>query len=288
MNIDSFNQQQEAILQLISTYRVDWLEPFFFFLHTIDYFWFYLFLVLLGWLKMGKLRGSHLFTLFFANWVTVFLIKDILELPRPPESLRIFPAEGFGLPSAAAANSMLILGYFISQTERFFYRFLLGLALFVLSFSRLYIGVHYPLDVIVGLLIGLTFLSLYYESIDPIMTITKKIPPFLDFFFGSGVIILLFLKTSTLLRSTELCFIGLGVYSGLACRAYLPLPFAERGINAVICLLLIGVISLIYSLVPKPDFPIFYPVVFFMGLIPPLIGPWIANRLLYPKNELQD
>ncbi|NDD98819.1 phosphatase PAP2 family protein [bacterium] len=286
MDLETLFQKQEAILELIKAYRVDWINPFFYFLHVLDNFWFYLFLVLLGWLKMGKLRGSHLFTLFFINYFIVFILKNSLELPRPPESLRLVPVYFFGFPSGAAANNMLILGYFISQTERLFYRFCLGLAIFLIAFSRLYLGVHYPHDVLSGFVIGLTILTIYYESIDSIMTITRKIPPFLDFFFAASVILLLFLKISWDKDFNVLYFISLGVYSGLACRAYLPFPYAERSINAIVCLFLIGVTSLIYSLVPKPEFPILYPVVFFVGLVPPLIGPWIANKIMYPRNEI--
>lgn len=288
MGLESLYQQQEAILQLIRTYRIDWLDPFFYFLDALDNFWVYLFWVLLAWLKMGKLRGSHLFTLFFTNYILVFVFKESLELSRPPQSLWLVPALDFGLPSGAAANSMLIFGYLISQIERFFFRFFLGVAIFLIAFSRLYLGVNYPLDVLSGLLLGLTLLSIYFESIDSITTITRKIPPFLDFFFASGVIILLFLKISFRSDNTVLYFLALGVYSGLACRAYLPLPFAERGVNSIVCLFLIGLISLIYSLLPKPEFPTLYPAVFFVGLVPPLIGPWIANKILYPRNEIED
>jgi undecaprenyl-diphosphatase len=71
----------------------------------------------------------------------------------------------FGYFSAHAANSTGV-AIFLGLILKRFYPKLLGLLLIwalVVSYSRIYVGVHYPLDVISGMLIGTAFGLLYYK-----------------------------------------------------------------------------------------------------------------------------
>jgi hypothetical protein len=75
MSLEPFYSEQLAVIQQIAEHRKDWLNPIFIFLGYLDNFFFYQALILIGWLKMGKLRGSHLFSLFFISFFTVFFAK---------------------------------------------------------------------------------------------------------------------------------------------------------------------------------------------------------------------
>jgi membrane-associated phospholipid phosphatase len=288
MSLEPFYPEQLAVIQQIAEHRKDWLNPIFIFLGYLDNFFFYQALILIGWLKMGKLRGSHLFSLFFISFFTVFFAKIKIQYPRPPEELWLIPAHHFGFPSGAATHTMVILGYFITQGKNFFNRFLLALSIFLFAFSRLYLGVHFPLDVAGGLLLGLILLVIYFESIDPILTICRKIPPFLDFFIAAGIIAFLFFKCPTTDLLSFFYFYSLGIYAGLASRGYLLFPFAEKGINAVITIFLFGLVGVAWILSPPLDATILYPAVFIVGLILPLIGPGIAHYLLFPRNQINE
>ncbi|KGK31860.1 phosphatase PAP2 family protein [Cellulophaga sp. E6(2014)] len=84
----------------------------------------------------------------------------------------------FGYFSAHAANSSALAGFF----SLLFYKknklILLGLTSWALlvSYSRIYLGVHYPLDIITGLTVGTT-LSLLY------IFLLKKLPIFKRSYF---------------------------------------------------------------------------------------------------------
>lgn len=92
------------------------------------------------------------------------LFKYGIERPRPcrVEALQgqmRFVADGcgrFGFFSAHAASSMAA-AVFLGLALRPWFRYLPFLLLFwavIIAYSRIYLGVHYPLDIIVGMLFG--------------------------------------------------------------------------------------------------------------------------------------
>lgn len=70
----------------------------------------------------------------------------------------------YGYFSAHAANSMAIAVFFgllLRKKTHFIFPILILWAILV-SYSRIYLGVHFPLDVVTGMLIGLIYASLIY------------------------------------------------------------------------------------------------------------------------------
>ncbi|WP_024481815.1 phosphatase PAP2 family protein [Cellulophaga baltica] len=84
----------------------------------------------------------------------------------------------FGYFSAHAANSSALTGFFSLLFCKKNKLILLGLTswAFLVSYSRIYLGVHYPLDIITGLTVGTT-LSLLY------IFLLKKLPIFKSSYF---------------------------------------------------------------------------------------------------------
>jgi undecaprenyl-diphosphatase len=89
--------------------------------------------------------------------IVVTVIKAVVEFPRPFQALSnihvlISLPTDYSFPSGHAALTMAL------ATAVYFQRKRLGELLFAFAFAvgiaRIYVGVHYPLDVIVGFLIG--------------------------------------------------------------------------------------------------------------------------------------
>ncbi len=115
------------------------------------------------------LKNTLIIMVLVAAMITVTdqlanLFKHGFERPRPcqvehlKETIRyVAPRCGrFGYFSAHAASSMA-LAVFMGLLFRNIYKYLPFLMLFwaaVVAYSRVYLGVHYPLDIITGMVIG--------------------------------------------------------------------------------------------------------------------------------------
>ena len=90
------------------------------------------------------------------------LTKSIISRPRPSIIPQLIHASGFSYPSghsitsAAIYLTMAILAcrHFKSLRSRVVLLVLAGIMIALISFSRLYLGVHYPSDTMSGALIG--------------------------------------------------------------------------------------------------------------------------------------
>lgn len=87
-----------------------------------------------------------------ANVLSHFL-KKVFEHPRPDSSIHLVEETNFSLPSGhavGAAAFAVACGFFL----RTLWKTLLALLALMVGISRLYVGVHWPSDVLVGWAIG--------------------------------------------------------------------------------------------------------------------------------------
>ncbi|HEY83735.1 MAG TPA: phosphatase PAP2 family protein, partial [Chloroflexi bacterium] len=130
---------------------------------------FYLLLIPFFYWLVNKSFGRRLtYLLLITGYLNTFA-KNIFKLPRPPQvDPRVAPLvkqDGYGLPSGHSMSSMAVWGY-----AGWYWRkskpWLIPLAIVFISsiaFSRLYLAVHFPADVITGLTFGLLILLLWIK-----------------------------------------------------------------------------------------------------------------------------
>ena len=104
------------------------------------------------------------------------LIKNILRRCRPymdhpairclkpvdaSADLMDIAAQGYSCPSMHAANAVSIYGSLAARVKAKWLRILLAVVPLLVGFSRVYVGVHYPSDVLLGWVIGGAALLLF-------------------------------------------------------------------------------------------------------------------------------
>lgn len=111
--------------------------------------------------KRGRIAAAALVVaVAAADQVTCSIMKPLFRRARPcnalaPWQLRLLVdrSRAFSFPSAHAANSFAIATVVGWRFRRYApYAFLIALAV---AYSRIYVGVHYPLDAVVGALVGM-------------------------------------------------------------------------------------------------------------------------------------
>ena len=105
--------------------------------------------------------------------ILIVTFKNIYQRPRP-EILHLVEEKGFSFPSGHSLSVTIMVGTLIvilsqrikNTTWRKVVQILLSLYIFSVLVSRIYLGVHYPSDVIASLCVGLGVLFMEFPFYD--------------------------------------------------------------------------------------------------------------------------
>lgn len=123
-----------------------------------------------------KYKASiYLIIITIISTVFNFLTKNIVLRTRP-DHLRLIEETGYSFPSGHAMGSIAFYGFIIfllskskiNKYLKIFLSIIIGLTIFLIGISRIYVGVHYPSDIIGGFLLG------YIILISSIEFLTEK------------------------------------------------------------------------------------------------------------------
>lgn len=156
------NLDGEILLQIQQHLRTDMLTPlmkFVTFLGNGGWFWILCAVVLLAIPKTRKTGYAAVLSLIFGVIVTNLLLKNIVARPRPFAEIEaliplIAKPTDFSFPSGHTTASFAVALVMLRMLPK-----KIGIPAVVLAalvaFSRLYLGVHYPTDVLVGFVVAL-------------------------------------------------------------------------------------------------------------------------------------
>lgn len=159
-----------AINQGLSNAVFDWIMPYI----RNPYTWspLYLFIIIFSIKNYGK-KGIVIILFLvlcfgLADFTSASLIKPLIKRVRPCNELslkedviaRIRCGAGYSFPSAHASNHFA-LAIFLLMVFRYTWKAITACAILwacLISFAQVYVGVHYPLDILGGAALG-TFIG---------------------------------------------------------------------------------------------------------------------------------
>jgi hypothetical protein len=99
-------------------------------------------------------------------------LKQVFRAPRPYQVSELVTAlvvqDGYGIPSGHVAAGLVMWGYLAYTLKRRWVWGLLAVYVAMMMWARMYSGVHYPQDVIAGLLVGIAVLWVFIRIADPV------------------------------------------------------------------------------------------------------------------------
>lgn len=129
-------------------------------------FFYFAVLVFLYWGKHRRLAFRLALLVLFSLYLN-FLLKDFFQIPRPEgEGLRILEQpEDFSFPSGHAQSVTTFWLFLAFMMRKPWLYFLAGFLAVLVSLSRLYLGVHFLQDVLVGSFLGIVLAFLGFRCL---------------------------------------------------------------------------------------------------------------------------
>ena len=119
---------------------------------------------------IDKRCGYFMLSLGFLGTVINQFLKIIFRIPRPwvldpsfePVESAVADAGGFSFPSGHTQNVFATFGGVFVWTKKTWLKILCAVMIVLVAFSRMYLGVHTPLDVGVSIVVGIVLLVALY------------------------------------------------------------------------------------------------------------------------------
>jgi len=214
------------------------------------------FVVVLGgiyWMFDKELAVRMLFALIIIG-ICSLLLKDAFARPRPPHVIgsAVIPLvndSSYGIPSGHSSFTVVVWGFFAYWMKNRTITIAVVIFAFLMGLSRMYLGVHFPQDVIAGWLLGAVVLWSYIMNVEKVVTWWHQQSVALQIALpvtGGGILTIFFLGSIDGLLTIGL-LIGLSIAVALETN-YIHFKHVDslfrRGLQFVVGLAVIGLIYL--------------------------------------------
>jgi len=131
---------------------------------------FLILLILLFWFKNKKKLSIHLLFAFILDTISLIIFKWIFLRPRPFETFPLGIEFEIGPSFPSGHSQQVFSGMFILSRYYKKYQVLFYVLAILVSLSRIFLGLHYPLDVLIGsvngIIVGMTALKIPIKKIE--------------------------------------------------------------------------------------------------------------------------
>ena len=158
------------LLYALEQIRVPWLTELLSYLTYFGGLYGFMVLSIIMFWCIDKRCGYFMLSLGFIGTVLNQFLKILFRIPRPwvldpnfqPVEAAVPDAGGFSFPSGHTQNVFATFGGVFAWTKRAWLKVLCAVMILLVAFSRMYLGVHTPLDVGVSVVIGIVLLLVLY------------------------------------------------------------------------------------------------------------------------------
>jgi membrane-associated phospholipid phosphatase len=147
---------------------LDAVMNFFTFLGKIE---FYLLIIPFIYWAVDKRLGFRLLLVLITTDIFASMLKLLFHQPRPywlGKVLGLGAETSYGIPSSHASDSLAVWGYLAYRLNKKWLWILIGVFVFFIGLSRLYLGVHFLHDVLFGWLLGLFVIWVFIKTEDQV------------------------------------------------------------------------------------------------------------------------
>lgn len=202
------------IIRIIQSIHNEFLDGMFQFITSLGESTIILIFILSLYWSVNKKMGEYIAYSFFTSGLLNNSLKNFFKAPRPIgeegiRSIRVHTATGYSFPSGHSQGAASTYSAFAIFNKKKIINLGVVILISFIGISRLYLGVHYPKDVIVGLILGTLTAAITYflfnkienhqllylmtlmifipGLFNPSMDLTKSMGSFIGFCFGTLV-----------------------------------------------------------------------------------------------------
>lgn len=188
------------ILKYIQSFSNPFLDRFFVIATMLGEDLFCIIVIAIFYWCFNKTIGYKLAFAYLTSRVINTIIKHIVKFPRPIgyegiRSSRVETAGGYSFPSGHTQQATTLFIMLMMEFKKKWLSIIGVIGMLLVGFSRMYLGVHWPTDVIGGLIIGILWTIIVIKIFD--WSMDKGDPAFLGVLVIPMIIGLLFFKKAT-------------------------------------------------------------------------------------------
>lgn len=167
--LETLIEFDKELFLFFNSFHTSWLDPVMFWV-TKTFFWLPLYLFLLALVITNFKKDAWIvllgiaITILLADQITAGLMKPFFARLRPSREPSLqglvhlvngYTGGKYGFASSHAANTFATaLFFWLLFKEHYKWIWILFVWAVVMTYSRIYLGVHYPGDILVGMLVG--------------------------------------------------------------------------------------------------------------------------------------
>jgi len=238
-----------SLLYWIESWRTPWLDAFFSVITELGGEVFFMAGAIIFFWCSDKGKGYYVLTVGFVGTLFNQFLKLLFRVPRPwvkdpnftiVESARA-EATGYSFPSGHTQNAAATLGCTAMTLRKKALKITFWVLYALVAFSRMYLGVHTPMDVGVSLVLGLAMTIGLYPLFRDADNNPKRIYGLLGGMVGLGVLFILFVElykfpadvdADNLLHGVENAYKLTGAVMGMLLAYYLDQKYIHFDVKA--------------------------------------------------------